>query len=1194
MDTKYSLTTLLNNLLLLQNNSYNIIASLSEIVSSNADTVSIPLVGPTGAIQSVIVPSFGSLKNQMVRLENNIESLAGVGNTNSSIQLADGSFRTLLVSSLQKEAADIQNMSIPKVFNTKENWFFESFLNPLLYVTFDLTNQVPYIDTPAKQTIFNTQFLNESSINYQTFAQSLIDNNITYYLDDEITSLPPRTVRYFGKFSVTNITDDTVTSTVDSVTFNKRVLRLRLDTLQYNDTKSQYLGTVALKIGDQLVVNSGSFSTLYQINNIDTSTRTVSVTLIQGFDPIQIGTGVLSIYTEDQSPVSVNVNIGFNEYCVLFIKPIDPNSKIEAANWSPGVGFYTNNLNITDSSGTQMTLATYYQNEVVDFGAYLYSLAKDSIVPSSLGIAPNPPTLNASNFQVVQVNKNITDTSNLTQLQTLQSNKLTIQSNMAATDASIASLTTKLQTTNYATQQLKDTDVNALSNLVNQRNSQASLYASTVANINALATSTSIADATPEYRVRGFFPMPLPQTSSRTGDQQVVQFVINYRYLNANGGANQPEQLPFIDNDGTTVTGTFSNWIEVKSDVLERTIDVTTGNSTWITEDVTNADVVNINTIDIPIKAGESVQFRVKSLSEAGWPVSPAESAWTDPITIEFPANLSSLPDVTSIIESAQVDQARIDFQNDLQNIGVPQHVASSITQNGSYFAHPATQISSGFLSPEQVIISLYDKLVSMDAAIAQLQSQISNIQGVLVVTIVDSNGNEYSVSPNTTVKLFAGNYRDQVSSLTIKKGVIVTQNYFIKITNSSASALELYSRTWGSKTSIAQPSYVSGTAYNGSDTDYNSVRKYDYVPIGLSNPSPTDLTYPFVNLYPDSSSQCLGQFIQSRYISIDGSSPLYGAVGQTAYGVYGASAQINGGTPYLATKFSDIEYTANMNSLQDTITISGGIGSTANGDFIWRGATSSGAATQVVGATDSTVLSVYANTILLHIEHPDISNFMATSTPNNAAAQMIRNSMFGNLQAGQTGSNLQTPFTNFGLTAGITNPTNKVGFEPNDQYLLGPLSVGSYLFLNPNSYDDTVVDGSDSLSVTTINFGESNAISIPVTFQYRMTDYYGSGDSGLGNLGGNPNSASGQNLTYTKTLGIDLYTNPINKNRFSFDIQVTARYYSKTLTTADVPSKTFQNALGDLNNTLKTILPQTSRDVTPPSTFAAGQSNKT
>ena len=66
MDTKYSLTTLLNDLLKLQNNGYQIITKLSDVVSSNADTVEIDVADSNGVIQKVYVPSFGSLKQQIV------------------------------------------------------------------------------------------------------------------------------------------------------------------------------------------------------------------------------------------------------------------------------------------------------------------------------------------------------------------------------------------------------------------------------------------------------------------------------------------------------------------------------------------------------------------------------------------------------------------------------------------------------------------------------------------------------------------------------------------------------------------------------------------------------------------------------------------------------------------------------------------------------------------------------------------------------------------------------------------------------------------------------------------------------------------------------------------------------------------------------------------------------------------------
>jgi hypothetical protein len=154
-----------------------------------------------------------------------------------------------------------------------------------------------------------------------------------------------------------------------------------------------------------------------------------------------------------------------------------------------------------------------------------------------------------------------------------------------------------------------------------------------------------------------------------------------------------------------------------------------------------------------------------------------------------------------------------------------------------------------------------------------------------------------------------------------------------------------------------------------------------------------------------------------------------------------------------------------------------------------------------------------------------------------------------------------------------------KVCFDTEDQYLLGPKSVGSYLFLNPSAHSDLVVNGSDSLSLRRIGFGDTQSISIPITFQYRMTDYFGSGDSGLGNVAGKRGAGKNDNITYTKRIGIDIYSNPVNKERFSFDLEVTARYYSRTIVGKDLPQRTFPVALDELNNTIKYTRPTVTRN---------------
>jgi hypothetical protein len=1210
MNTKYSLTTLLNNLLKLQNNGYQIITSLSDVVSSNADTVGVDIVDMSGNISTVYVPSYGSLKNQLVTLEQNIKSLSGIGDSNTSIQLSDGTFRKILVSSIQQEASDIQNLSVPTNFNTRENWFFESFLNPLLYISFDLTNQIKYntekveiaryilnLDTPDKLRIFNVNFANKSDIVFSDFVKLLLDNGITYFLDDKVIDMAPRALRYYGKFTVTNIFDDTITSNVNGASLQKRVLRVQLDKLNYNDNQSKFLGTQSLKIGDSLVVNDGLNNTRYSITAIDSSTRTVSVQLIEGFAPIKIGADYLSFYGEAASKVSVDVNIGFNEYDVIFIKPIDPDSKIEAINWSPGVGIYTSNLNIKDpNTGSVTSLSSYYQNEVVDFGAFLYATVKDKTTPSVFGVLPSAPKLDPSNFEVLQVNENLTSSTSLAQLKSLQSNKLNLQSQISASDSAISELQYKIQTTNYSSQKLKDTDNLALTNLITQRTNQSKLFASTIASINSIATSKNTNGIDPEYHVRGFFPLPNPKTSDRTGNQHVVQFLIQYRYVKSDGSANQPQQIPYIDNNGQTVRGTFSSWYQYKTDILPRVINPTTGNSTWATEDIQSADTVNINQIDIPIKQGESVEFRIKSISEAGWPINPLTSDWSEIITVPFPSSLESSSTATSIINQAQIDQITVDIDSTLTNMHLDKVSDYTIIQNGSFYTSDSTHIASGFLTPENVIINLFDKLTSMEAEIASLRSAISQAKGVLSVSIVDDKGQEYKVANNTTVQIFAGNYRDQVASLPIKKGVIITNNYFVKISNTSASVLELYSREFGSRYNTITPTYSGGAGFNISDVDYNKVRRYDFVPIGLSNPSTNDISlYNFVKQIPEQSSQVLGQFINSRYLSINGSQNLYNPINNSSsYSIQNSTQFIPGGStlPGPAQYISDVEWLPNLSTL---------IGIIGNGnpttDFIWKGGMGS---TSLISWGSTAVQNNLYKNVFVHSLHPDIPTWISDGNtlashssyaPTTAINEVIvpthvRNSILSSLPIGSTGSNIQTAYFNssnisssypYLTKTGATGMiTSKVSFTANDQYLIGPRSVGSYLYLNPNTHADIIVDGNNYDSQKEVQFGPLSAITIPIIFQYRMTDFYGVGTVGLGNIGGDPSLT---NLQYSNTIGIDIYSNPINRDVFSFDLNITARYYSTTTVSKDIPSRTFESAIDDLTRSIKISTPSTSRD---------------
>ena len=68
------------------------------------------------------------------------------GGGESSLRLSDGTFRKLVLAKLPTEAADLTSLNSINQFGVKPNWFFEELINPLLFVSFDITGQAP-IDT---------------------------------------------------------------------------------------------------------------------------------------------------------------------------------------------------------------------------------------------------------------------------------------------------------------------------------------------------------------------------------------------------------------------------------------------------------------------------------------------------------------------------------------------------------------------------------------------------------------------------------------------------------------------------------------------------------------------------------------------------------------------------------------------------------------------------------------------------------------------------------------------------------------------------------------------------------------------------------------------------------------------------------------------------------------------------------------
>jgi hypothetical protein len=1146
MSANNSISQLLEQFLELNTNSLETFERINEAITSDKQTVTITLYDEkTGEMKPIQIPAFGYLKREIERLDTNVKSISGLDSANTNIRLKDGSYRRIHTSKLKGPSKSLTSLAAPVAFNTKLNDFFEDFLNPLLTIELNVDNQIQietervyverylFDDSDVHSIdVFKSNYLQASDIEYANFKNKLSSENIKFHLDSNIIDMPIRSLQYSGSLDVVDIVNTQVTQIVDGVTRTKSIKLFTLNKLSYSDSSKTMNDTETLKVGDSLAVNSESYSTRYKITSIDSSKSQVELQLIEGFEPVKLGANQLKVYKGIDQGAKIEINIGYNEWQVIFVKPIDPVSKIAADEFSPGIGFWSNKLQLALENGDKISLAKYYKDEVADFGQFIKALKVDYIPPAAVALKPSFPNVDVANFKVVQINKHLTDNATTKKIKKLKADKKSAEQSIKRTDGAITKKRSILRRKRFKSSVEKNQHKAELSSLINKRADSSKLFSSLVSDIKATADSTQVSAIKPKFRARGFWAVPAPKTYGDEMSQDVIQFVVRYRYLSSNGKSSTIEQIEFTDSTNqVTKTGAFSNWIEKETSVKKRRLNAETGKYEWYFESEEDGQAINFNSLDISLSPGESVEIMVKSVSEAGFPANPVTSDWSEPVKIEFPEEYS-IDSVTGMVESNERDSIKVEIISDLESKGVYSHVDDSTED----FSHTTSSIASGFLSPEQNPISLYDKLVEMQLEIERLKTAASDAVGKLVVKIVDASGNATAVRANSVVKLFGGYYTEDVSDDTDYKGEIVSKNFKIELSNTRATQLELVSIIYGSTSSAAYVStdntlfgLGSGNvdAFVVNNTQYTVESKYDLVPVGYQNVIDDDLdALNTFNRLPSQSSQTRGQFIYSRYKNISGEKDLYSVStganssghSESEYGVDLSYYDLSGGPTYngnLVDWSGITQTTAPVGSGTDGIW-DGVIGGTATGD----------------NPTN------YNDHIYIHKDHP-FAGVMSIETLISEG--YVGMPIAATLQSTDANGHQQTAYqTIIGTTAAGTSyrRANKVSFDSGDKYTCGGKSCGSFLYLSPIDKNAFSVDSDNKFGRKRIDVGDENTINVDLVWQYRMTDYNGTG-TGAGLVGGLKTNPS--NITYTKTVGIDIQA--YGEDMFSFDVEVTSSY---------------------------------------------------
>jgi len=1201
--TQNSISSLVAQFLRLQKNALEVINGLNQVAISTNSTVSIEILDEQGLPQNANIPSYGYIRGEIQRLDNNIKALAGIGETSATVRNPDGTYSQVFKSETLKDPPRLTNLTIPSTFGAKDNWFFESFLSPLLYVNVNVSGQIPdasdrilvkriiaNTQTDAQKEYFDKTLKGRNDLSYDQYLSLLGDGGIGFYVDEDIVALPLRTIRYIGSFGVIGYYDDTVSTTDQSgQTFQEIRRNYKLDKLAYTDTVTGVIDGKILNTGDQISTQDG---TLYEVTSVNNDQASIQAKRLTGYQPIELGANTISIASTDFGPRYVQINIGYNERQGVFFKTIDDNFNIVSAIWSTGVVFWSNDLVTKNSNGDLVSLETYYLNDVADFGKMFIGAAKEKRIPAIQGLIPDAPLVTTDSFKVVQINKQLTDSTSIKVVQDKLNLKTTLKSEINALDAAIndarLQLNTGLSKSALSTAEtstlgrlqnssvglvesapgLDFTSVTSLTaplgvnqdaikanlnSLIDERTKKAQLYASLVEEVTTLVQDVPEIVAPPKYRVRGFWPVPPAKIDPSTGPQSVIQFNVRYRYL-SNGGAAQPsEQIEFTDNDGLKKTGAFSNWTEYKTDIRKKVYDPNKGIYVWTDEITSDANIQNINQLDIAITKGERVEIQIQSISEAGWPENPQTSDFSQSVVIVFPDDLSVTGLADPLAQNNQ-DNAVVKVQANLDSQGLPIHLSQQFTSNDKTYFHDSTGIASGFFTSTGAVINLFEKLAQMQSQINALTAQISSAKGILEVYLIDRNNNRIKISKGSTANLIAGFYSDIFSDpLGSDAGRIASVNYIIQLYNSKASVVELSSLIPGGL-AVKAPSTVSPQSF---PVGYDDNLRYGDCPISISSlvitdPSIINNQY-FRQAPPFASDNAFSQFIYPRYKTVGYDQQLYTgqALGSSFSSNFSSSYAYDGSLTITNFGISGT-YPQNgtiMIPYNPSATPSSGRGAT--GTNIWDGSYS--------GTTGGTPNGGgFISEFCIDIRHPylvavgtsstfvDYADLVKPYAANNKVYPPFRHTQtfWGDttLDYYWVQQSYRTPTT---FAAGATAARfdtmypDKLGFATNDEFLIGRYSCGAYLYLAPPSASSVQVSGNTALSTTPLAEGEANAINIPLVYQFRAVDK-------AGYIGGWRKSGNLSNVTYTKKIGIDIQVQ--NEDTFSFDVQVTGAYKNDTL----------------------------------------------
>lgn len=664
----------------------------------------------------VVLPSYQNIVNRVERAERTISRFtSGKG----VIETGDGTYRKINVETISRPATTIENLGGVSQFDIDPNWFFESLQYPRCNVKIDLAGKIEedsdrvYVTRIIVDT--NQDRLNDSvksdilntTLPYGEMIKFLEDNYLSYKEDKDEIKLPLTYEKFNGEFQVTGI------NLIKNQETGLNATWYYLSTINYSTVDDNGASNEAghiLQVGDYLRFNNS----LFKIKKINQQEMRVKLEYNVGYDTIGLY-DVLEFYNDPFKEKVVSVGIGIDEINIIYIKGVNEKFNLLSREWSNPIAFETNTL--IYSKDSDMNLLTYYVKNVSDFGRMWIAQVKEGRMPAYGGKTPSAPILNEGDLRVVQINTQLNATLDSERYTSITSEIASVKSNITATRNTISSNKNKLITEYDANR--RDIITNSINSETEKLNNLTTQFSSLVDELNTLLNDAGAINYTPKYHVRGFFAIPDPQYTiedQKIGKQSIIGFETMYRYLHVDETGTKLNTFNYTDSsNATTESGVFTDWSIVSSPILDKQYNEDTDTFEWKSETLDGTHVT-INQVDIPIRSGEKVELKVRSISEAGYPYSPLKSEWSNSVIISFPNNLSTNDSVTTILDNVKSDMTSVILQETLSAAGLYTHISDSNSQykhNADNIEYTETDVDEAG-NANVITMSLADKLRSM------------------------------------------------------------------------------------------------------------------------------------------------------------------------------------------------------------------------------------------------------------------------------------------------------------------------------------------------------------------------------------------------------------------------------------------------------------------------------------------------